>query len=159
MHSSVRTALLTRVLMSLCLFLSMWTLSYRQFTCMSLVQRPGLATGTWIWKTCLWTCLWTHLSPQAKHTQTLAAFLSWSILCILPWYHCAFISLSEHYFWVFEAICIASWGPWRTKEAFPGGTETMHHIIDCKPWELAEFPPPNNLSNVNQHTCIFYIWL
>lgn len=127
MHSSVRTALLTCVLTSLCLFLPMCTLSYRQFTCMSLVQSPGLATGTLIWKTRLWTCLWTHPSPQTKRTQTLGAFLSRSMLCILPRCRCAFISLSEHDFWVFEAICIASWGPRRTKEAFTGGTETTMH--------------------------------
>lgn len=57
----------------------------------------GLPRGTLIWKTCLWTRLWTYLSPQMKHTHSLGPFLSWSVLCTLPWYCRAFTSLSEHY--------------------------------------------------------------
>ena len=128
MHSSVRTAVLMCVLTSLCVFLPMWTLSCWQFTSRSLVQRLGLPTGTLIWKTRLWTRLWTYLSPQMKYVHTLCPFLSRSILCTLPWYRSAFVSLSKHYIWVCEAICIASWGPWRTKKAIPGGTGTMMHL-------------------------------
>lgn len=165
MHSSVRTAILmcVDIFMSVLAHVNLKLLVVHMY---KFGKEAWSAHGYTDVKTMLLN-LPVNLSVTTNEVHPHPWSLFISMLCTLPWYRSAFVSLSEHYIWVLEAICIASWGLWRTKEAFPGGMGTVMRLpltMSLRPMGTGWVPTTYQLIQAtgvvgNQRTCIFYIWL